>query len=66
MKALVYAPVSTDPQERDGTSLDTQEKRCRVYAREQGWEGAPILYILVTSSSLARVRFRGLALSWND
>ena len=38
MKAIVYSRVSTDPPERDGTSLDTQERACAEYATEQGWE----------------------------
>ncbi len=38
MKAIIYSRVSTDAQERDGTSLDTQERACVDYALEQGWE----------------------------
>ena len=38
MKAMIYSRVSTDAQERDGTSLDTQERACAEYAIEQGWE----------------------------
>ena len=38
MKAIIYSRVSTDAQERDGTSLDTQERACAEYATEQGWE----------------------------
>src|SRR5688572_15626099 len=37
MRAITYARVSTDAQERDGTSLDTQERACRDFARQQGW-----------------------------
>lgn len=37
MKAIVYARVSTDAQERDGTSLETQERACLEYARAAGW-----------------------------
>jgi site-specific DNA recombinase len=36
VKALVYSRVSTDAQERDGTSLDTQERACMEYAESQG------------------------------
>ena len=32
IKAVVYSRVSTDAQERDGTSLDTQERACLEYA----------------------------------
>ncbi len=38
MKAIIYSRVSTDAQERDGTSLDTQERACAEYATGQGWE----------------------------
>ena len=37
MRAIVYSRVSTDAQERDGTSLDTQERACNEFARAQGW-----------------------------
>jgi hypothetical protein len=37
VKAVVYSRVSTDAQERDGTSLDTQEKTCVEYAQGKGW-----------------------------
>jgi len=36
VKALVYSRVSTDAQERDGTSLDTQERKCVEYAESHG------------------------------
>src|SRR6266536_2241944 len=36
-RAITYARVSTDAQERDGTSLDTQERACLDFACEQGW-----------------------------
>src|SRR5919206_149461 len=37
MRVIVYSRVSTDAQERDGTSLDTQERACLGFARERGW-----------------------------
>ena len=37
VRALVYSRVSTDAQERDGTSLDTQERECVRYAQAKGW-----------------------------
>jgi site-specific DNA recombinase len=37
MRAIIYSRVSTDAQERDGTSLDTQERACLDFARQQGW-----------------------------
>src|SRR4051812_14869180 len=38
MRAVIYSRVSTDAQERDGTSLDTQERACLDFARAQGWQ----------------------------
>ena len=35
--ALVYCRVSTPGQERDGTSLDSQEASCRAYAEQHGY-----------------------------
>lgn len=35
-RAIIYARVSTDAQERDGTSLETQERACRGYAEANG------------------------------
>jgi hypothetical protein len=37
MRAIVYARVSTDAQERDGTSLDTQEAACAEFTCRAGW-----------------------------
>jgi site-specific DNA recombinase len=36
-RALIYVRVSTDAQERDGTSLDSQERACRELAQTAGW-----------------------------
>ena len=37
MRCVIYSRVSTDAQEREGTSLDTQEAACAEYARREGW-----------------------------
>ncbi|MDQ3692216.1 MAG: recombinase family protein [Chloroflexota bacterium] len=37
VRAVIYTRVSSVAQEQDGTSLDTQEERCRAYAKERGW-----------------------------
>ncbi|MEZ4503582.1 MAG: recombinase family protein [Dehalococcoidia bacterium] len=37
MRAIIYSRVSTDAQERDGTSLDTQERGCLELAEVRGW-----------------------------
>lgn len=38
MRAIIYSRVSTDAQERDGTSLETQERACVELARDRGWQ----------------------------
>ena len=37
LKAIIYSRVSTDAQERDGTSLDSQENACVEHAHANGW-----------------------------
>jgi DNA invertase Pin-like site-specific DNA recombinase len=37
-KALIYCRVSTKKQEREGSGLSSQEKRCREYAAFNGYE----------------------------
>lgn len=37
MRAILYSRVSTDAQERDGTSLATQERACAEFAESQHW-----------------------------
>ena len=34
---MIYSRVSTDAQERDGTSLDTQERACLDHVSANGW-----------------------------
>jgi hypothetical protein len=36
LRAVVYSRVSTDAQERDGTSLDTQERASQEYVADDG------------------------------
>jgi DNA invertase Pin-like site-specific DNA recombinase len=38
MRAVLYVRVSTEGQERDGTSLESQEQDCRTLARSAGWQ----------------------------
>ncbi len=40
MKAAIYCRVSTDNQEREGTSLQTQLENCLTYCRNKGYEVA--------------------------
>ena len=37
LRAIVYSRVSTDAQERDGTSLVTQERASQEYVDADGW-----------------------------
>ena len=36
MRAIIYSRVSTDAQERDGTSLETQERACEALTSDRG------------------------------
>src|SRR3989344_3023685 len=36
--AVIYVRVSTDRQAKKGTSLDTQEEKCRAYAEKEGYQ----------------------------
>ena len=38
MKAIIYARVSTEEQEKKGYSIEAQLESCRSYARAKGWE----------------------------
>src|SRR5215213_4813603 len=63
MRAIVYSRVSTDAQERDGTSLDTQERACLDFARHQGWRVVETIRDAASGFSLDRpgiVRVRQL------
>jgi site-specific DNA recombinase len=55
--AVVYCRVSTDEQEKSGTSLDTQEQACRQYAAEHGYEVLQVVREARSGATLAR---RGL------
>jgi site-specific DNA recombinase len=46
--------VSTDAQERDGTSLDTQERECREYAQAKGWTVVECIKDTASGSHLDR------------
>ena len=38
VRAVIYVRVSTDSQERDGTSLETQQRACEEHARAAEWD----------------------------
>src|SRR3954452_23525026 len=54
MRAIVYSRVSTDAQEKDGTSLDTQERACLDFARQQGWRVVETIRDAASGFSLDR------------
>jgi len=54
MRAIIYSRVSTDAQERDGTSLDTQERACLEFAQAQAWRVVEIVRDAATGFSLDR------------
>lgn len=53
-RCVIYARVSTDAQERDGTSLETQERECRQYADVRGWMVVDSFRDSATGSTLDR------------
>mgnify|MGYP002174268156 CR=1 FL=1 len=54
LKAIVYSRVSTDAQERDGTSLDTQEQASQGFVSASGWELVESIRDTASGSSLDR------------
>jgi site-specific DNA recombinase len=63
MRAVVYSRVSTDAQERDGTSLDTQERASIEFAQKAGWHVIESIRDTASGYSLERPgmdRVRGL------
>jgi site-specific DNA recombinase len=51
-RVIVYTRVSTAGQEEEGTSLTTQEQRCRAYCDERGWTVADIYSDTYSGASL--------------
>lgn len=63
LRAVVYARVSTDAQERDGTSLDTQERAGIEFAEAKGWSVVRCLRDTASGATLDRTgmdELRGL------
>jgi site-specific DNA recombinase len=54
MRVIVYPRVSTDVQERDGTSLDTQERACLEFARQRGWRVVEVIRDTASGGTLDR------------
>ena len=74
-RAAIYARVSTEMQEREGTTLESQVARCLDYAEEHGWavervvqeqgsggdiDGRPKLQSLLTLAKAGQHRRRRL------
>ncbi len=54
MKSAIYIRVSTDIQDERGTSLPTQEERCRAYAQSKGWKVAKVYSDVESAKDLNR------------
>jgi site-specific DNA recombinase len=54
VRALLYCRVSTDPQERDSSGLDTQESACRSLAEAQGWTVVTVVRDTASGYTLTR------------
>ncbi len=54
MRAIVYSRVSTDAQERDGTSLETQERACLELAADCGWRVVRCIRDAASGATLER------------
>ena len=54
MRAIVYTRVSTDAQERDGTSLDSQERACVDFVLKSGWHLVECIRDTASGYSLER------------
>ena len=54
MRAIIYLRVSTDMQEREGTSLETQARECVEYAESAGWTVVRIIRDVASGASLDR------------
>ena len=54
MRTLIYLRVSTDAQEREGTSLDTQERASIEYVQAKGWTVTRIIRDVASGASLDR------------
>ena len=62
LRAVVYSRVSTDAQERDGSSLDTQERASREYVDANRWALAESIRDTASGFSLDRTGIERLRL----
>jgi len=56
MKAAIYARVSTEDQEGEGTSLDSQQEACIKLAKQKGYDVPELLIFRETFSGLTMER----------
>ena len=54
MRAIIYLRVSTEGQERGGSSLETQERECLEYAKSASWTEVRIIPDVASGASLDR------------
>src|SRR6185369_10051682 len=67
MRAVIYSRVSTDAQERDGTSLDTQERAGVELALHAGWSIIECIRDTASGFTLDRPGItRARQLLWQD
>lgn len=59
-RAAIYTRVSTERQDRDGTSPETQEADCRAYAEARGYDVVAVLHDAASGASLERPRMAAL------
>ncbi len=59
LRAIVYSRVSTDAQERDGTSLVTQERASQGYVDADGWTLLESIRDTASGYSLDRPGMKG-------
>ena len=51
-KAVIYCRVSGGRQAKEGDGLNSQERRCSDYAKQQGWEVISVYHETAVSGSL--------------
>jgi site-specific DNA recombinase len=44
MRTAIYCRISTDDQEKEGTSLQTQREACLAYCQQKGHEVCPAVF----------------------
>ncbi|WP_102330602.1 recombinase family protein [Dehalogenimonas etheniformans] len=60
LKAAIYCRVSTDDQEREGTSLQTQQAACETYCQQKGFNVTHRFIETFSGLTLDRLKLRDL------